>query len=255
MSFTAWGGTIAFGPWWLLRSGPLEPAETHAHHAIQVVVHGGAPCISDSAGEPVPGPIAVIAADQAHTIHAHRDHALVLYVEPSSAVGQLLREGVADVRPPIGRGHPVGEILGSLQPTNWSRVDEAVQRTIAQVGVNPIGESIFWWRHPTFDAALIELAESADRVGDIGLPDVADRIGVSAERLAQLFPGEVGLPLLDYARWLRLVRAAEQLIEGDPMDVAARSAGFIDSVQLDRSMTEMFGMPAGQLTSSGVWIR
>lgn len=255
MNFTAWAGTFAFGPWWLLRSGPLEPTETHAHHAIQVVVHGGAPCITDANGEPVTGPVAVIGADQKHTIHAHRDHALVLYVEPNSVVGQLLQERVGNARPSMGRGHPVGEILGSLQPTNWSRVDEAVRRTVAQVGVTPASESIFWWRHPTFDAALTELAASAERIGEIEHPDVAERIGVSADRLAQLFPGEVGLSLLDYARWLRLVRASEQVIEGEVPEVAARSAGFTDAAQLDRSMTEMVGMTAAQLTSSGTWIR
>ena len=253
MTFTAWTRKLAFGPWWLFRSGPIGPTEAHAHHAIQIVVHGGAPCMSDGDGEPVPGPVAVIAPEQTHTIHSPRDHALVVYIEPHSSVGQLLREPAGQVMPLPGRGHPAGEILGSLLPTNWSRIDEAVRRTLAYLGVTQSGESMFWWRHPELDETLTKLAGEVG-AGTVDLPATSTSGGLEVSRLER-FPSEIGIPLDAYAPWLRLVRATEHLVDGASMDEAAQAAHFTDAAHLDRSTKEMFGLPALELASAGTWIR
>ena len=254
MTFTAWTSKLAFGPWWLLRSGPIGPTEAHAHRAFQVVVHGGAPCIADGDGEPVPGPVAVIPPEQMHAIHSHRDHALVVYVEPDSAVGHLLRDQTGGASSELGRGHPMAEILGSLLPTNWSRADEAVRSTLAYLGVPPPSKAMLWWRHPTFDETLTKLAGSAVD-GTADLAEAATVIGVPPSRLEEVFPAAVGIPLRAYARWLRLIRATEHLVDGLPIEDAAHAAHFTDGAHLEHSVKEMFGLAATELAWAGEWIR
>src|SRR5690349_19961693 len=85
-----WSGALACGPWWLLWCGSIGPTELHTHHAFQVVVHGGTPCLIDGAGEAIPGPIAVVEPDRSHAIHTRRDPALMVFVEPTSRAGRHL---------------------------------------------------------------------------------------------------------------------------------------------------------------------
>lgn len=252
MSFTDWSGTLAFGPWWLMYCGLIGPTETHAHHAFQIVVHGGAPCLVDGRGEAIHGPIAVVEPDDSHAVSARRDHALVVFVEPESDVGLRLRHRVRPAR--LGLGHPVAEVLGTLAPNNLSRAEEAVRCAIEAAGVADPGVPLRWWRHPAVDEALLRLPDLLD-AGPIDWPDLDATFGVSTSRLTKLFMTEVGIPLRSYARWLRLVRATEFLSEGTSITEAAHGAGFVDGPHFTRTFKEMFGLTPSEVMSAGSWVR
>jgi AraC-like DNA-binding protein len=251
MTFTAWSGTLAFGPWWLLYCGPIGPTELHAHHAFQIVVHDGTPCIREASGEPIHGPIAVVEPDQPHVISSGQDHAVVVFVEPQSNAGIALRHRTV---PTESSGHPVSAVIGELLPDNWSRAEEAVRRTLSSVGVPDGSAPMRWWRHPAVDEAIVRMPDliEADRVD---VDELASAIGVSTSRLTHVFSSEVGLPLRSYARWLRLVRAAEHLADGRNIIEAAHEAGFADSAHLSRTFKEMFGLAPSELTKAGRWVR
>ena len=251
MTFTAWSGTLAFGPWWLVYCGPIGQTELHDHYAFQIVVHGGTPCIIDAAGEAIHGPIAIIEPDQPHAIQSRRDHALVVFVEPESRAGLALR----DRRPveELGPSHPVAEVIGGLAPDNWSRVDEVVRRTLALAGVSEPPAAPRWWRHPAVDEAFLRLPDLAN--ADVDVSDLAAMVGVSTSRLTQVFSSEVGIPLRSYARWLRLVRATELLADGATFAEAAHAAGFAKAAHFTRSFEAMFGLAPSEVMLAGSWVR
>ncbi len=252
MSFTAWSGTLAFGPWWLLYCGPIGPTERHAHHAFQIVVHGGTPCIVDGTGESIHGPVAVIDPDRVHAVHARRDHALLVFIEPESTVGAALRErGPVS---PLGGGHPVSEVIGTLDPDNWSRADEAVRRVLGAAGVIEQPKPVPWWRHPAVDEALVRIPGELDD-GPLDVSKLAATIGLSASRLTHVFSEEIGIPLRSYAKWLRLVHATERLADGDSITAAAHAAGFADGPHFTRSFKEMFGLAPSEVMTTGTWLR
>ena len=252
MSFTAWNGTLAFGPWWLLYCGPIGPTELHAHHAFQIVVHGGTPCMADAGGEAIRGPIAIVEPNQAHAIHSRRDHAIVVFVEPESRAGMALR-----IRRPVaelGPAHPVAEVTGALSPDNWSRAEEAVRRTLALAGMTEPPVPLRWWRHPAVDEALLRLPDLVDE-GRVDVSDLAATIGVSTSRLTHVFTTEVGIPLRSYARWLRLVRATERLADGASITDASHAAGFADAAHFSRTFKAMFGLAPSEVMLAGTWVR
>lgn len=252
MTFTAWSGTLAFGPWWLLYCGPIGPTELHAHHAFQIVVHGGAPCIRAGSGEPIRGPIAVVEPDQLHAVSSRRDHAVVVFVEPESQAGIALRHRSAPLE--IGSGHPVAAVIGELLPDSWSRAEEAVRRTLSCSGVPDGSTPMRWWRHPAVDEAIVRMPDLVE-AGRVDVDELASAIGVSTSRLTHVFSSEVGIPLRSYARWLRLVSATEHLADGFNITEAAHAAGFADSAHFSRTFKEMFGVTPSQVTSAGRWVR
>ncbi len=247
-----WTGILAFGPWWLMYCGPIGPTEMHAHHAFQIVVHDGAACLVDVAGETIDGPIAIVEPDQHHSIQTRRDHAVVVFVEPESFAGaSLRRRGPAAV---IQGSFPVTEVIGSSTPDNWSRADEAVRRTLAMAGVTDQAAPLRWWRHPAVDEALLRLPDLVEG-GRVDVSDLAATIGVSTSRLTHVFSSEVGIPLRSYARWLRLVRATERLAEGASITDAAHEARFADGAHFSRVFREMFGLTPSEVMLAGTWVR
>lgn len=252
MTFTAWDGTLAFGPWWLLYCGPIVPTELHAHHAFQIVVHGGMPCMHAAAGEPIRGPIAIVEPDQPHAISSRRDHAVVVFIEPASQVGIALLHRSAPQE--LGSGHPVSAVIGELLPDNWSRAEEAVRRTLSAAGVPDHSTSLRWWRHPAVDEAILRMPDLVDDE-HVDVDELASAIGVSTSRLAHMFSSEVGIPLRSYARWLRLVSATEHLAERCNVTEAAHAAGFSDASHFSRSFKAMFGLVPSEVTNAGRWVR
>ena len=82
-SGSGWSGQLAFGPWWFLYSGPIGPTDMHAHHAFQIVVHAGGPCVADN-HHALAGPAVVIRPDEAHAFTDWSEHALVAFIDPES---------------------------------------------------------------------------------------------------------------------------------------------------------------------------
>lgn len=252
MTFTAWNGRLAFGPWWLLYCGPIGPTALHAHHAFQIVVHGGTPCMRDDVGNAIPGPVAVVDPDRPHAVHSGRDHALVVFVEAESRAGLALRHRAVHTQ--LGSAHPVAEVIGELLPDNWSRAEEAVRRTLSLTGLPDVALPLRWWRHPAVDQALLRLPDLVDD-GPVAVGELAKAIGMSASRLTHVFSTEVGVPLRSYAKWLRLVRATERLSDGASITEAAHEAGFADAAHLSRSFKAMFGLAPSDVMHGSTWIR
>jgi AraC-like DNA-binding protein len=243
---------LAFGPWWLLYSGPIGPTEVHAHHAFQLVVHDGRPCLADELEHHLSGPVVVIDPDHPHAFVDQRDHVLIAFVDPESTAGQALK--ARPVVPSQSRdARTLSTMLASLRPENWSRAEETVHRILASVCDSPIVRPMSWWRHPAVDAALLRLPALVE-AGTIDVAMLADEIGLSVSRLTHIFTDEIGVPLRSYARWMRLVNAVERLANGQSITEAAHSAGFADAAHFTRTFRSMFGLTPSEAVGLGTWL-
>jgi AraC-like DNA-binding protein len=65
--------------------------------------------------------------------------------------------------------------------------------------------------------------------------------GLSPSRFAHVFTESMGTPLRPFMRWLRLRRAASELVSGHSATHAAHVAGFADAAHLTRTFRRMLG--------------
>lgn len=246
------GSRLAAGPWWLLYSGPIGPTEGHSHRAAQLVVHGGAPCVTADRGVR-DGPIVVVPADASHAILDHRDRALVLLVSPDSVVGRQLAVGGVGNGCSLDGTQPVAHLLGALRMSNWSQADEAVRRILEHLDVANAEQRLPWWRHRSLDEALLRLHDGV-AVDDVDVTRLADDVGLPAARIKETFTRDLGIPLGGYVRWLRVVTAIESLTGGADLQSAATAAQFPGADDFSRACTATFGIDPAALAQLGKWL-
>ena len=247
-----WSGQLAFGPWWFLYSGPIGPTDMHAHHAFQIVVHDGTPCVADNQHS-LAGPVVIIGPDEAHAFTDWRDHALVAFVDPESQAGTDL--AAQRIVPPNGfdAEQPMSSIVGALHPENWSQAEVAMRRILAAVCTAPLTRSMSWLRHSAVDAALLRLPDLIE-AGTVDVAMLAEEVGLSVSRLTHVFSEEIGVPVSAYARWLRLIHAVEHLANGRTLTAAAHQAGFADGAHFSRTFRAMFGLSPSEAVGAGTWL-
>lgn len=247
-----WSGHLAFGPWWLLYSGPIGATGPHAHHAFQLVVHAGTPCVVDGERRPLHGPVVVLEPDSPHAFVDNRDHVLIVFVDPESNAGHQLRTHRTTPNR-SNEAHPVSHIVGTLRPENWSRAEETVRRVLDTVCDSAVPRSMSWWRHPAVDAALMRLPSLVDE-GTVDVAMLAEEVGISVSRLTHVFSDQIGVPIRSYARWMRLVTAVEHLARGRSITEAAHDAGFADAAHFTRTFRSMFGLSPSEAVGLGTWL-
>jgi AraC family transcriptional regulator of arabinose operon len=85
------------------------------------------------------------------------------------------------------------------------------------------------------DAWLIDPSDSLDVL--------ADKVGVSSDRMSTLFQDAVGLPMRSYLLWRKTHRIAELFSEGLSLTEIAHAAGFTDSAHMCHMFQDVFGAP------------
>jgi len=245
---SSWSARVAFGPWWLLYSGPVGPTDARAHQAFQVVVHAGNPLVSGNDGHLRPGPIVIVRPDEVHAFRSKREHVLVIHVDPDSTAGTCLDKH--DASTASSSSHPVWTMLGGLRPHSWSQAEQAVHRTVGMISAQffAIGQ-----RHPAVAEAL-RLLPDIVRAGDVDVDRLADQVGLSMSRLSDLFTAEVGVPVTSYSRWLRLSAATQELVGGSKIVEAAHRAGFSEAPHFSCAFREMFGLAPSEAVGLGKWL-
>jgi AraC-like DNA-binding protein len=82
---------------------------------------------------------------------------------------------------------------------------------------------------------------------DLSLNALAAVSGLSRSRFMHLFTESLGVPLRPYVLWLRLQRAACDVMHGVPVTTAAHRAGFADAAHLTRTFRRMLGATPSEL--------
>ena len=79
------------------------------------------------------------------------------------------------------------------------------------------------------------------------LEGLARAVGLSPSRLMHVFTSSVGIPLRPYLAWLRVQRAAIEIVSGNSLTDAALASGFADAAHMSRTFRRMLGIPPSLL--------
>ncbi len=231
--------------------GPGAKSGVHSHHAMHLVVatRGVLRVATGAAGREANARAVLTQADVAHAIDGRGADAILVFVDPESDVGELVR---------ARQGEPVrlfsdaesARILGPLAAGELTpgRVGAWIEPALASIAPRLSSARTRETRvvHPRVRRVLRVLREG--QLGDQpSLGDLAAIAGLSEGRLMHAFTASVGIPVRPYLLWMKLQRAAIGLAGGEPLARAAAGAGFSDAAHMTRTFRRMFGMTPSAL--------
>jgi predicted metal-binding membrane protein/AraC-like DNA-binding protein len=212
----------------------------HAHDCVQLIVAlKGALRVRERARTPWRrGRAVVVKADVHHEIDASGSFVVMAFIDASSALGVAV---TAHLRAPV-------EIVSNTEAARWrqalgdskaldsTRIKKWVTSTLirnsAPAGIDPRVERVIHMLRDARATSLMQLSRIA---------------GLSSSRFAHVFAESMGVPVRPYLRWLRLQRAARELVTGRSVTHAAHVAGFADAAHLTRT----FHVPVARPRAEG----
>jgi AraC-like DNA-binding protein len=231
----------------LATRGPGGTSSLHAHHAMHFVgCISGELRVQAKAGGPWRRAAGIFTApDAAHALDAQGADVLFVFLDPESAAGRSI---AAALSAPVHLLPP--EVVGPLSnddPT--SLMGRGATQWLARATHALGGEAVRPRRavHPRVRRVLELLSERPDLDADASLEALARRVELSPSRLMHVFTESIGIPLRPYVLWLRLQRAAAEIVAGAPLTQAAHTAGFADSAHMSRTFRKMFGVAPSAL--------
>ncbi|MCY1210812.1 YSIRK-targeted surface antigen transcriptional regulator [compost metagenome] len=223
-----------------------EEAGFHAHHAIQVTLAlSGGPVRIQSPGEDWAAyQAAIIAAHHPHAFEARGKLIALIFTEPESHEGRMLRErfcaGIASLTP----GTFAAEAAALAAAYHADAPDKdlvlharavTARLTLAQASSPGVLDS-------RIERAIEVLRE---RIGEtVTMTEIAEAVHLSPERFRHLFLKETGIRFRPYVLWLRLELALASYAAGHNLTEASCAGGFADSAHFSRTFKRMFGVPA-----------
>jgi len=217
--------------------GPAFRTAGHSHHCFQLVLmmHGILRVRSGSKGAWRKCGAVLVRPDVTHEIDARDSGVLIAFVDPESELGTALGERIDGDISRISDGQ-VARWRAALGRTPTEARVERWVRTELLYGRRPVKI------HPRVHRVLKHLRQKLGISDDFSLKNLAGISGLSQSHFMHIFTESVGVPLRPYILWLRLQRAACDLIDGATVTSAAHSAGFSDGAHLTRTFRRMLGL-------------
>jgi len=239
------------GSLWVMQVPALpqskQRTDFHTHHALQITLTLEGQFRLHLPDRSLEASAVVVAADASHAFEPRGSIAL-LFVDPESPEGRFLtntilgKESVAplsDNQAGLIRD-PILDLYRHASTTDqqWRDLGQTLVRSLVGLARAPSPDrrvrlSIEW--------AMEHLDER------LSITDVADKVGLSVDRMSHLFVEQTGLPFRTYLLWLRMRKALDAYARGVPLTMAAHDAGFADSAHLSRTFRRMFGVAASDL--------
>ena len=225
-----------FWPAAMIVWGPGFTTAGHSHHCFQLVmmmqgnllVRGGSKDAWIKCGAVLMRP------DVIHEIDAQDSTVLIAFVDPESELGAALGERIDGDISRISDGQVARWRVVLGRPTA-ARVERWVRTTLLHRR-RPVKI------HPRVNRVLKYLRGRLGISTDFSLKTLAGISGLSQSHFMHIFTESVGVPLRPYILWLRLQRAACDLIDGATVTSAAHNAGFSDGAHLTRTFRRMLGL-------------
>jgi AraC-like DNA-binding protein len=238
---------LALWPPILATAGPGGASDTHAHHALHLIVAREGTIRLRSGNTPRPRDVAglITAPNAPHAIDGTGCDVYLVFIDPVSDVGLRLVASMpskasvrvleAEERDALFArvGDPLGD--GASSPGALMAWGEAAAAALAEV--DPNARTM----HPRVRRLLRHLRDAPPH-GDTSLPALASIAGLSEGRLVHAFRESMGIPLRPYLLWLKVQRATVAIAMGAPLARAAAQAGFSDAAHMARTFRRMFGM-------------
>jgi AraC-like DNA-binding protein len=234
LPFTAPG--MAVWPAAMIVWGPGFTSAAHRHHCVQLVmtlrgslwVRGGPKQAWRKCGA------ALVRPDAVHEFYAPGKTVLIAFVDAESEMGAALSERIhgdiacVPARVVAGWRAMLGPAPNDARAERW--LTGCLLRRRRAVAI-----------HPRVRRVLTHLRRELAALDDASLKTLAGIAGLSRSRFMHVFTESVGVPLRPYIRWLRLQRAACDLMNGASVTSAAHHAGFSDAAHLTRTFRRMLG--------------
>ena len=217
--------------------GPGFITAGHSHHCFQLVmamrgtllVRGGIKNAWIKTGA------VLVRPDVVHEVDARDGTVVLAFVDSESELGTALGERIdGDIscipEAQVARWRTaLGKEPTHARVERWVRTELLHRRRPVKI-------------HPRVNRVLKYLRERPAISDDLSLKTLAGVSGLSQSHFMHAFTESVGVPLRPYIRWLRLQRAACDLMAGASVTSAAHSAGFSDNAHLTRTFRRMLGM-------------
>ncbi|MEM9193971.1 MAG: AraC family transcriptional regulator [Myxococcota bacterium] len=237
--FTIWPSRLA-------AQAPGGRSETHAHHALHLLLARDGCLEVDLGGRAIRVPGVLTAADVSHAVDATGCVVVLAFWEPESVEGASLTRAIEDAAVDDG-ARLITEaernaLLERLPEVPSRRELDALTERARDALAGPLRGSRM---HPRVRELLDVLRRGG--VADTSLEALAAHAGLSPSHLMHVFTESVGVPLRRYLLWLKLQRAATSIVNGDELSRAAADAGFADAAHMSRTFKRMFGMTPSAL--------
>jgi len=214
----------------------------HRHHCVQLVATtDGSLRIRHKPGDRWKRcGAALVRPDADHELDARGATLLIGFIDAESEWGAALCETLrADISVIGGRRlsrwrRTLGRAPDARRVERWVRSELLRHRRPVKI-------------HPGVDRVVRSLRERLERRENLSLRSVSAVAGLSPSHFMHAFTESVGVPLRPYILWLRLQRAACDLIHGVTATEAAHTAGFSDAAHLTRTFRRMLGVTPTQL--------
>lgn len=187
---------------------------------------------------------AIVTAHQQHAFEACGQYVGMIFVEPESREGQLLRHRCLGQKIASIEEGTVDQEAAALftayrnNATDGELVD-AARAVIAKLVVttNTLKEVVVLDRRIKRARELIR-----ERITDaILLSEIADVVCLSPDRFRHLFIEETGIRFRPYVLWLRIEVALTAYTTRKSLTEASHAGGFADSAHFSRTFKRMFG--------------
>lgn len=221
---------------WGLFVGHAGDGETHAHHAVQILLAESPQSVWTRPGGQQPYQGVVIGADIEHQLAPTTEPVTLLYVEPHSTAGRCLQNSLAKGVRALG----LTQIKAARSALGAVPDNAAIAACAAVIGGGEYDARAV----PAGDPLIQQLIESLPEI----LPDrltavrLATQVGLSESRFLHRFRDHTGLPLRPYLRWRRLLTAMTRVMAGHSLTDAAVASGFSDAAHFTRTFRRHFGI-------------
>jgi len=222
--------------------GPGFAAAAHRHHCVQLLMKlQGALLVRGGRDQAWRKCGAVwVRPDATHEMDGRGSTLLIAFISAESAIGAELAERIEGEIACVPASQ-VARWRTALGPSpNEARAEQWLTNFLM-----PRRHDIAI--HPGVRRVLGHLHEPRAVWDDLSLKTLAGLAGLSPSRFMHAFTESVGVPVRPYILWLRLQRAACDLMDGASVTSAAHRAGFSDAAHLTRTFRRMLGATPSNL--------
>src|SRR5262245_40503138 len=221
--------------------GSLRPL--HSHHAMHFVLalDGEVRLRTSHHGRWTAAAGALTTPDTPHALDARGVDLLVIFFDPESDVGAVIRPALHTPIRFISSEERAQLVQGVTDPRSFvgAGIDDWARRAARTLGLSP--RAMVRVLHPSVRKLLARVRNSGVD-DDTSLEGLARAVGLSPSRLMHVFTESVGIALRPYLSWLKVQRAACAILGGTSLTEAAHAAGFADAAHMSRTFKRRLGV-------------
>jgi len=222
--------------------GPGFTSTAHAHHCVQLVLamRGSVRVRRGPRARWIRCGAALIRPDVVHEVDAPGETVVIGFIDAACDLGAALVERTEGDITGVGSGEVVAWRAALGSPLTGTGVARWVETSLLN-GKKAMAMD------PRVQRVLTYMRSHLGNSRDLSLKALAAVAGLSPSRFMHRFTESLGVPLRPYILWLRVQRAACELMTGAPISRAVHRAGFSDAAHLTRTFRRLLGMTPSDL--------